>query len=136
MRTLLMLISILLLNTSWATAQLGGAVGGAYGAYKAQQAANQAKDTVSSLAGTNATVQGCLSKEGASYTLTDSAGKSYALTGKTSQLASSVGHTVQVTGTASSSVKNVPGAIAGEAEGMKHTLKVSSFKNISNTCAP
>ena len=133
MRTLLMLISILLLNTSWATAQLGGAVGGAY---KGQKIANQGKDAVTNLADTNATVQGCLSKEGASYTLTDSAGKSYALTGKTTQLASSVGHTVQVTGTVSSSVKNVPGAIAGEAEGMKRTLKVSSFKNISNTCAP
>lgn len=138
MRTLLMMIAILLLNTSWATAQIGGALGGA--AKSAQQgvekSAEKTKDAVSSLGDTNAKVRGCLSKENGSYMLSDpSSGRSYTLTGNTSQLASSVGHDVQVTGTISSG-KNAPGAIAGEAEGGRQTLKVSSFKNISNTCAP
>ncbi len=78
------------------------------------------------------TFEGCLSRAGGKYTLTDNSGTAYELTGKTIGLKGHVGHTVEVTGTASSAHK--PGSMSNE-QNMEHqSVRVTSFRHISGSC--
>jgi len=84
--------------------------------------------------GRTMTFEGCLSEANGKYHLTDKMGTSYELTGKTANLKSHVGHTVSITGKATTSGEKQPGAMSGEQAGMEQTLKVSSFRHVSNKC--
>jgi hypothetical protein len=83
--------------------------------------------------GRTMTFQGCLSESNGKFHLTDKMGTSYELTGKTANLKSHVGHTIAVTGKATASGENQPGAMS-EQGGMEQTLQVSSFRHISGNC--
>jgi hypothetical protein len=72
----LLLLSVLLLGTNWAAAQNYPSQGGT---------------THATSSGSTTTVEGCLSSNNGSYTLTDSHGNNIALTGDTSMLTEHVG---------------------------------------------
>jgi len=80
------------------------------------------------------TVQGCLSKSGSDYTLTDKSGTIYRLVGATSNLNDHVGHEVQVKG-----VKTAPTAVSEAASSNsgspQYKLNVTDMKHISSTCS-
>ena len=80
------------------------------------------------------TFEGCLSESNGKFELTDKMGTRYELTGKTANLKAHVGHTIAVTGKASTSGENQPGAMSGEQGGMEQTLNVSSFRHVSSKC--
>jgi len=121
----LMLISMLLLGTSWAVAQdsspsTPSQTGSGQGAAGQQM------------------IKGCLSGSDGSYTLTGSNGQSYHLTGDTAKLSEHVGHKIGVTGTvspasASAGGDNSNGSMA-QTSAAQQTLDVTSFKHISKTC--
>ena len=88
----------------------------------------------SSGAGTS-TIQGCLSKNGSYFYLTDSSGKKYHLVGyKGSELIKHVGHTVEITGTPTT--KTYGTTQPGNASTAKQSpvFKVQSLKHIADTC--
>jgi hypothetical protein len=121
MRYLLML-SVLPLGASWTTAQ-----------YDSSQT-NQQKF---SGAGSEMSVQGCLSGSAGSYTLTDKNGRSYQLTGDSAKLSEHVGHEVKITdSTASSSPSTgaAKGAMGQTSSSTQQAIEVSSVKHISKTC--
>jgi Protein of unknown function (DUF5818) len=121
MRYLLML-SVLLLGASWATAQYDS---------------NQTSQQKSSSAGSEMTVQGCLSASAGSYTLTDKNGTSYQLTGDSAKLSEHVGHEIKVTGSAASpspSTGSAKGSMGQTSSSTQQAIEVSSFKHISKTC--
>jgi len=78
------------------------------------------------------TFEGCLSRSGGKFTLTDNSGNEYELTGKTTGLKGHVGHTIEVTGTASSASK--PGSMSDEPTMGHQSLQVSSFRHVSGGC--
>ena len=121
MRYLLML-SVLLLSASWATAQ-----------YDSSQTSQQK----SSGTGSEMTVQGCLSGSAGSYTLTDKNGTSYQLTGDSAKLSEHVGHEIKVTGSAASASPSsgaASGAMGQTSTSTQQAIEVASVKHISKTC--
>ncbi len=116
----LLLLSVLLLGTCWATAQN----------YPSQSGTSHATSS-----GTT-TVEGCLSSNHGNYTLTDSHGNNIELTGDTSILSEHVGHTVKITGTMSSASapSGSGGGGMGQTSTSQQTIDVSSVKHISKTC--
>ena len=74
-------------------------------------------------------IQGCITKVGAGYSLTDNSGKTYQLAGDTSKLADEVGHVDQVWG-------KEEGGTAGAAasSGAPTTFTVTRVKVVSTTC--
>jgi hypothetical protein len=113
MRHLFLLLSVLLLSVSWVAAQ---------------NSSPSQKESSHTAAGTQSTVEGCLSSSAGKYTLTDSKGTSYELTGDTSKLAEHVGHEIKVTGTTGTAAASSGSMAASE------SLEVSSFKHVSKTC--
>ena len=118
----LLLLSVLLLGTFWAAAQNYPSQGG----------------TTHATSGSTTTVEGCLSSNNGSYTLTDSHGNNIALNGDTSMLSEHVGHTVKITGkttsaSTSSSGESSSGAM-GQSTSSPQSIDVSSVKHISKTC--
>ncbi len=123
-----LLLCVLLLGVSWASAQTTPAQSN-------QKAYNQAATGSS---GPERTVQGCLSNSDGNYMLTSDSGKTYTLAGDTSKLADHVGHEVIITGTRKSA-GNTAGP-SGESAGTmsdqanQPTLDVMSVKHVSKTC--
>jgi len=119
----LLLLSVLLLGTCWAAAQNYPSQGGS---------------THATSSGSTTTVEGCLSSNNGSYTLTDSHGNNIALTGDTSMLSEHVGHTVKITGTTTTASTSSSGASSSGAMGQTNSspqsIDVSSVKHISKTC--
>ena len=115
----LLALSVLLLGVSWVAAQNYPSSG-------------QTPSTRAS-AGTEKTVEGCLSESGGKYTLTDSRGKSFELTGDTSKLAEHVGHEVKITGSEGSPAA---AGTASQTTGNESepSIDVTSVKHISKTC--
>lgn len=81
--------------------------------------------------GSQTSVEGCLSRSGSNYTLTDKSGTTYQLTGDTSKLADHVGHEIQITGT-ESTASSAPSASSSSSQ---PTFDVTSMKHISETCS-
>ena len=107
------ILSVLLLGVLWAAAQ------------------NSSKPAPkASGAGSQTTVEGCLSSSAGKYTLTDQHGKTFELTGDTSKLADHVGHEIKITGTESSASPSS----AGNPGTSSQSLEVSSVKHVSKTC--
>ena len=127
MRTLL-IVPILLLGVTWATAQTKPDNSG-------QASYNQESNGKS---GADRSVQGCLSESSGSYTLTSDTGKTYMLGGDTSKLAEHVGHEVLITGTRKSAGNmtapsgETAGAMSNQAN--EPMLDVVSVKHVSKTC--
>jgi hypothetical protein len=109
----LLLLSVLLLGVSWAAAQ---------------NSPQTSKSSAAS-AGSQTTVEGCLSGSEGKYTLTDQEGKTYDLTGDTAKLANHVGHEVKITGTLGTAAAGGSAMASGS-----QSLEVSSMKHISKTC--
>ncbi len=81
------------------------------------------------------TIQGCLSKSGSYFYLTDSSGKKYHLVGyKGNELIKHVGHTVEMTG--EPTTKTYGTTEQGNASTAKQlpVFKVQSMKHIADTC--
>jgi Protein of unknown function (DUF5818) len=114
----LLVLSVLLLGVSWVAAQNYPSSG-------------QTPSTRTS-AGTEKTVEGCLSESGGKYTLTDSRGKSFELTGDTSKLAEHVGHEVKITGSEGSQAAGTSSQTTGNES--ERSIDVTSVKHISKTC--
>ena len=112
----LLLFSVLLLGMSWAVAQ------------------SYPKQDKTGSTGGQATVKGCLSSNGGTYTLTDKNGKNFQLTGDTAKLSEHVGHEIKVTGTASSASASSSDATAGQTGAGQPTLEVTSFKHVAKSC--
>ena len=133
MRKLALLFSVILLGASWVAAQDNST---------SQDQANSpaASQTASSTAGSETTVQGCLSGSDGNFTLTDKSGNNYTLTGDTAKLTEHVGHEVKVTGTTSSASTSPSGGgsatgTTGQATaGSATTIEINSVKHISKTC--
>ncbi len=124
----LLLVSMLLLGTSWALAQ--------YSSPSATSQTGSSQATAES-AGGQQMIKGCLSGSDGSYTLTDNNGQSYRLTGDTAKLSDHVGHEMKVTGNVSSASASTSGENANGAMGQSgaaQTIDVTSFKHISKTC--
>jgi hypothetical protein len=118
----LLLLSVLLLGTCWAAAQNYPSQGGSAHATSS---------------GSTTTVEGCLSSNNGSYTLTDSHGNNIALTGDTAMLSEHVGHTIKITGTTkstSTSSSGESGGAMGQTASSPQSIDVSSVKHISKTC--
>jgi hypothetical protein len=111
----LVLLSVLLLGVSWAAAQ------------------NYPSEGKSGNSGSQETVQGCLSSNGGTYTLTAKDGKNFQLTGDTAKLSDHVGHEVKVTGTVSSESAS-PSSASGQTSAEQLKLEVSSVKHVSKSC--
>ncbi|MFZ0817659.1 MAG: DUF5818 domain-containing protein [Candidatus Sulfotelmatobacter sp.] len=124
----LLLISMLLLGTSWALAQDSNSS-------TPSQTSSQAT-AVS--AGGQQMIKGCLSGSDGSYTLTATNGQSYRLTGDTAKLSDHVGHEMKVTGTVSSASASTsgenPNGSMSQTGAAQQTIDVTSFKHISKTC--
>jgi hypothetical protein len=122
MKRLLLLLSVLLVGTSWMVAQ--------------DSAQSPSSDPAGQSATGATTVQGCLNGANGSFTLTDQHGNIYQLAGDTAKLSEHVGHEVKITGTAeSASSPHAGGTETGaSANGASRTLQVSSVKHISKTC--
>jgi hypothetical protein len=110
----LILLSVLLLGVSWAAAQ------------------NYPSEGKSGSTSGQQTVQGCLSSNGGTYTLTSKDGKNFQLTGDTARLSEHVGHEVKVTGTLSSESASPSSTSGRTAEEPK--LEVTSVKHVSKSC--
>lgn len=113
MRHGLLVLSVLLLASLWATAQ-------------------SSEHGSQTAAGGQTTVEGCLSGSSGSYMLTDQNGTMYQLSGDTAKLSEHVGHEIKVTGTSSSGGNAEPAS--GASAGAQQTIQVSSVKHISKTC--
>jgi hypothetical protein len=74
-------------------------------------------------------LQGCITKVGAGYSLTDNSGKTYQLAGDTSKLADEVGHYDQVWGKQEGSTSG-----AAASSGAPATFTVTKVKVVSTTC--
>ena len=96
----------------------------------------QAQDTMSKSSGAaSTTIQGCLSRDGSYFYLTDSGGKKYHLVGYNGKgINEHVGHTVAITGTPT--IKTLDTTQAGEPSTAKEipVFKVKSVKHIADTC--
>lgn len=130
-----LLLSVLLLIASWAAAQNPQSQ-----TDPSQTSPNQtSSQTTPTTAGSQTTVQGCLSGSDGSYTVTDKGGASFQLTGDTSKLSQHVGHEIKVTGTVNSmSTPSSDGSASSAASASgssQQTLAVSSFKHVAKTCA-
>ena len=115
MRQIFLILSIMLLGLTWAIAQ---------------DQSGAASSRSGQSAGSQMTVEGCLSGSNGNFTITDKNGTSYQLTGDTAKLSEHVGHEVKITGTASSGA----GESASAGAGSSQTLQVSSVKHVSKTC--
>jgi hypothetical protein len=113
----LLLLPVLLLSVSWLAAQ--------------DSPSSTQKDSSQTSAGSQTTVEGCLSGSEGKYTLTDKQGNSYQLTGDTSKLSDHVGHEVKITGMTSGAASDSGGAMGGSSS---QSLEVSSMKHVSKTC--
>lgn len=124
----LLLLSVLLLGVSWAAAQTS----------PSQANPSQTTPSQAGSAGSETTVQGCLSGSDGNYTLTDKSGTSFQLTGDNAKLSEHVGHEIKVTGTASSASASPSGGTAsgttGQASSGSQAIQVSSVKMTSKTC--
>jgi Protein of unknown function (DUF5818) len=109
----LLVFSVLLLGTVWTAAQTSPSHETAGGSGQA-------------------TVQGCLSNSGGTYTLTEKDGKTVQLTGDTSKLTEHVGHEIKVTGTTSSASAASSDSMGKTSAG--ETIEVQSVKHISKKC--
>jgi hypothetical protein len=118
----MLFVSLLLLAGSWATAQTSSA--------QTDQGYNQSATS----AGSQVTVQGCLSGSDGKYMLTDDQGKMYNLGGDTSKLADHVGHEVKITGTQGAAETSGESSGAMSNHSNQPTLEVTSMKHISKTC--
>jgi hypothetical protein len=127
MKSLLLLLSVLLLGACWAAAQDSG---------QTNPNSQPMGQSTAAPGGGETTVQGCLSGSNGSFTLTDKNGNSYQLTGDTAKLSEHVGHEVKITGSAeSASSPSAGGSTAGaSANGASRSLQVSSVKHISKSC--
>jgi hypothetical protein len=130
MRHLFLLLSVLLLSMSWATAQ---------SEQNDQTQTNSTPTSQEKSANTSGQmmVQGCLSGSDGNYTLTDKNGTSYQLTGDTAKLSEHVGHEVKVSGTATTAATSSGGSSSamGQSNGSsQRAIEVSSVKHIAKTC--
>ncbi|MGA8493423.1 MAG: hypothetical protein WB711_23580 [Terriglobales bacterium] len=115
----LLLLSVLLLSACWAAAQT----------YSGQSGSTHSTST-----GSTTTIEGCLSSNNGSYTLTDSHGKIFDLAGDTSKLSEHIGHTVKITGTSTAAPASSSSSAMGQTSSSHETIDVSSVKHISKTC--
>jgi hypothetical protein len=125
----LLLLSVLLLGVSWATAQN----------QPHPTSPNQTDSSQTTASGTESetTVQGCLSGSDGNYILTDKNGSTFQLTGDTAKLSEHVGHEVKVSGTSSSaSAPPSGGAASGTTQqpSSSQAIQVASVKHVSKTC--
>jgi hypothetical protein len=112
-----LVLSIVLLSACWVVAQ---------------DSTQTSTQTGSNAAGSETTVQGCLSGSNGNYMLTDKNGTAYQLTGETAKLSAHVGHEVRITGTMGSSTAT--GSMGTQGSNASQTLSVTSMKHISKTC--
>lgn len=124
----LLILSILLLGVSWASAQK----------QPSQTNPNQtdSQQTAASGADGEATVQGCLSGSDGNYVLTDKNGSTFQLTGDAAKLSEHVGHEVKVSGTSTSASTAPRGEPANSTAPQQtaQTIQVTSVKHVSKTC--
>jgi hypothetical protein len=123
----LLLLTVLLLGSSWAVAQ------NEQSPTPPNRTTNGEQPATPTNAGGDMTVQGCLSGSAGNYMLTDQNGTMYQLAGDTAKLSEHVGHEIKVTGSTSSTATG-GGNTSGTMESSKQTLQVSSFQHISKTC--
>ncbi|MFY9908100.1 MAG: hypothetical protein WBX02_18085 [Terriglobales bacterium] len=149
----LLLLSVLLLGTTWAVAQTDQATPSqTTPSQTSPSEASQAPDQTSpstaapdqnstgeasgdqtTVGSGNTTVEGCLSGSDGNYTLTADNGTAYKLTGNTAKLSDHVGHEIKVMGTTgAASASGSSGAMGNDSS--SQTLQVNSFKHISKTC--
>jgi hypothetical protein len=149
MRKILLLSTILLLS-SWAMAQYSGSQSGSdqgmnghgnmggqtsMGGSQGSMGGQANTDSQASMGGQKTTVVGCLSGSDGNFTLTDQSGTAYQLSGgNTSKLTAHVGHTIAVTGMASNPNATPSGSMSAPADSHA-TLTVSSFRHVSPTCS-
>jgi hypothetical protein len=117
---LLLVLSMLLLGVCWAAAQN----------YPSQSNSTQ---TTPTSAGTETTVQGCLSSSNGNYVLIDKNGKTFQLTGDSATLSEHIGHEVKVTGTTTTASSGTGGAM-GQTSASDQAIAVTSVKHISKSC--
>ncbi len=122
----LLLLTVLLLGSSWAVAQNNQSP------TPPDRTTNGEQPATPTNAGGDTTVQGCLSGSAGNYMLTDRNGTMYQLTGDTAKLSRHIGHEIKVTGSTSS--RAAEGGNTTGTMGSKQALEVSSFKHISKTC--
>jgi hypothetical protein len=95
-----------------------------------------AQDSMSKSAdASTTTIQGCLSKNGSYFYLTDTGGMKYHLVGyNVKEIGQHVGHTVEITGM--STVKTTGTTAQGAASTAKEApvFRVKSMKHIADTC--
>jgi hypothetical protein len=141
MRQLFVLISVLFLSLSWAAAQ-NGTNGSQYPNSSTGNSGNSGQSSdmnqgSHTSAGSQVTVEGCLSGSTGNYMITDKNGTSYQLTGDTAKLSEHVGHEVKVTGTSASAGAGASGSTetsAAGSAGAGQTLQVTSVKHVAKTC--
>ncbi len=80
-------------------------------------------------------IQGCLSKSGSYFYLTDSGGTKYHLVGyKGNELIAHVGHTVEITGAPTTKTYGTTQAGVASTAKQAPVFKVQSVKHIADTC--
>jgi hypothetical protein len=96
----------------------------------------QAQDNMGKSSGAaSSTIQGCLSRDGGYFYLTDSSGKKYHLVGyNAKEIDEHVGHTVAITGMPT--IKTTDTTVQGSESTAKEApvFKVKSIKHIADTC--
>ena len=94
-----------------------------------------AQDTMGKSSGAATTIQGCLSRDGSYFYLTDSSGKKIRLVGYNGKgINEHVGHTVAITGV--QTIKTTDTTQQGAESTAKETpaFKVQSIKHIADSC--
>jgi len=124
----LLLLSVLLLGATWALAQSD----------QTSPTQTSPSQTTSTGAGSETSIQGCLSGSDGNFTLTDKNGNTFKLAGDTAKLTEHVGHEIQVTGSASSA-SSAGGGTSTDAMGQttdssQQAIQVTSVKHIAKTC--
>ncbi len=120
MKKLAMTTAVLLVCAAWTLAQEK---------YPSGQTATSASSSGQT------TVQGCLERSGANYTLTDKSGTKYQLTGDTAKLSEHAGHEVEITGTPSGASAGASASSTGASASAEQTLDVSNLRHIAETCS-
>jgi hypothetical protein len=119
MRKTLLLTAVLALSAAWLPAQEG----------------HPGKDSqVGASSGQQGTIQGCLQRTGAYYTVRDQHGIMHRLGGDTAKLRDYVGHEVQITGTFSTRATDTTQQGAASTTTERPDFKVQDVKDISGSC--
>ena len=93
-----------------------------------------AQENMGKPAGSESTIQGCLSSASGHYYLTDSTGMKYFLSGYANKLKGHVGHEVAITGVDSVKTTGTTQEGAASTAHQQHVFRVKSLKHIADSC--